>query len=424
MIYKEFKNSNYKVIGIKNNKFKSCEIEVFFSKKIEKHDLVERILLGDTLIFSTKTYKTRKELVTKCQDLYDTSIRYSVNKVGNMLNTSFNITFICPKYLKEKDYLDDVIKLLFEVIQNPNVKEDAFDERSFNITKNKLINDIKDINEDPNKVALSNSLKAAFDGTSTAYVLKDELEYLNDISAKDLYKIYNDMILNNMRDMFIIGDLNLDKTNELINKYYIDKKVKSSKFNIYLTNKKRTKVLEVNEKGNFVQTNLVMIYNLSSKDKKDLQIIPYIFNNIFGNGSLNSKLFKYLREDNSLCYGVGCLYLRFDGLLIVKTSLAKENVSKAIKLIKKALNEMIKGDFTKEQLEEAKKSGIFSVKMSEDYIDSTLNNYVLNYYDDFILPEERIKYIKTITIEDITNFANSLKLNTIYTLEEETNEKD
>ena len=118
------------------------------------------------------------------------------------------------------------------------------------------------------------------------------------------------------------------------------------------------------------------------------------------------------------------MYLRFDGLLVVKTSLAKENVAKAIKLVKKCLNEMIKGNFTDEELKEAKESAIFSVKMSEDYIGSVLNNYIFNYYDDFKLPEERIKVIKQVSKEDIIGFAKSLKLNTIYTLEEESHEEN
>ena len=424
MVYKEFKHPNYNVIGIKNDKFKSCEIEVFFSKKIKEHDLVERILLGDTMIFSTNTYKTRKDLVIKCQDLYDATVRYSVNKIGNLLNTSFSISFLCPKYVREKNYLEEVITLLFDVIFNPNVVNNSFDLRSFNITKNKLINDIKDINEDPNRVALSNALKKAFSETSTSYVMKDEQDYLKDFSSDSLYSVYNEMINKDLCDIFIIGDLDLEKTNDLISKNYRNNIIKTTKPSIYLTNKTRNKVLDIKEQGNFVQTNLIMIYNLVSVDKKDLQILPYIFNNIFGNGSLNSKLFKTLREENSLCYGVGCMYLRFDGLLVVKTSLAQENVAKAIKLIKKCLNEMIKGNFTDEELKEAKESAIFSVKMSEDYIGSVLNNYIFNYYDDFKLPEERIKVIKQVSKEDIISLAKSLKLNTIYTLEEESHEEN
>jgi predicted Zn-dependent peptidase len=424
MIYKEFKHLNYNVVGVKNNRFKSCNIEVMFRKNISKHDLGERILLADTMCFSTKTYKLRKELITRCQDLYNVSILSFVNKIGNCLSTSFSVNFLCPKYVKEKNYLEDVIKLLFDVILNPNITDDSFDKRSFGITKSKLLNDIKSINEDPNRVAISNSLKNAFKDSATSYVLKDEYEYLNCFKTENLLNTYKDMLANDSCDIFVVGDLNLNNIDKLINKYYINNNNPKSKVNFYLENKTRDRVLKVNEKGCFGQTNLIMIYNLTEKNKKHLQITPYIFNNIFGNGSLNSKLFKYLREENSLCYGVGCIYLRFDGLLIIKTALSKENVPIAIKLIKKALNEMINGEFLDSDLKEAKKSAIFSVKMSCDYIGSFLNNYIFNYYDGLELPIDRIRIINNITKNDIVNFSKNLKLNCIYTLEEDSNEED
>ena len=326
--------------------------------------------------------------------------------------------------MTEKDYLDNVIELLFDVIFNPNIKNNSFDIRSFNITKSRLINDIIDINEDSNRVSLSNALKIACKNTPSAYVLKDELDYLKDFQADSLYRIYNEMINNDLCDIFAIGDLNLEITNDLIAKYYDNNIIKTSKVNMYLKNKVKNKVLTATDEGSFVQSNLIMIYNLHTQDKNKLQIIPYVFNNIFGNGSLNSKLFKYLREDNSLCYGVGCIYLRFDGLIIIKTSLSKSNIDKAIKLVKKALKEMKKGIFLEEQLEEAKKSAIFSIKVSQDYIGGVLNNYIFNYFDDLKLPEERINLIKSIAKQDIINFSKELKLNTIYILKEESDEEN
>ncbi len=423
MIYKKYEHPNYNVIGIKNNKYKSCVIEILFRKNISKHDLVERVFLADTMCFSSKLYPTKKDLVTKCQDLYDLNISAFTNKLGNTLETSFHCSFICPKFIKEDAYLEEVVKFLFEVIFNPNTINDSFDLRSFNIIKKQLISDIDSIKEDPNKVSVSNALKKAFD-TPTSYSLIDEKEYLSDISSDKLYKIYKQMINSDLCDIFVIGDIDIDKTNDLISKYYKNNIIKTDNIDSYIENKSNNRVKKIEEKGSFVQSNLIMIYNIKDLDKKDLQITPYIFNNIFGNGSLNSKLYKYLREENSLCYGVRCMNLRFDKLLIIKVSLAYENIDKAISLIKKALNEMIKGKFTDEELDDAKKSAVFSIKMADDYINGLLNNYIFNYYDDLPIPEDRIKIIKEITKEDVVKFSSSLKLNSIYILKEEENERN
>ena len=422
MIYKKYKHPNFNLIGIKNDKYKNCQIEVVYRKNIYEHDLVERSLLGDVMCFSTKKYSTKKKLCTRYQDLYNLSIFSSINKLGSSLETSFNCSFICPDYIKEEAYLEEVIEMLFEVIFNPNITNNSFDLRSFNIVKKQLLNDISNIKEDPHKVTISGSLKAAFPDSPTAYGMINEKDYLEDLSSDHLYNIYLDMVNKDLCDIFVIGNIDLDKVNDLVAKYYQNNIVKTNVVNLYLQNSVRKKCLMIEESNNFVQSNLVMVYNIGDLSKNDLQVTPYIFNNIFGNGSLNSKLFKYLREDNSLCYGVGCLYLRFDGILIIKVSLAYENIKKAISLVKKALIEMTKGDFKDTELDDAKKNAIFSIKMAEDYIGSLLNNYIFNYYDDFPIPEERIAIVKKITRNDIIRFASSLKLNSIYILREKNDE--
>ena len=423
MIYKKYEHPSYNVIGIKSDRYKSCLIEVIFNKNITKHDLVERSLLTDTLCNSTKNYPIKKDLTKKYQDLYNMGISPSVNKLGSMLQTSFSCGFLNPKYTNEKDYLESVIKMLFDVICKPNIVNNSFDLKSFNICKKQLSNDILEIKEDPNKVSISNALKKAFKNSPTSYVMMDEKDYLDDISPDKLYSIYQNMLENDLCNIFVVGDIDIDLVNDLISKYFINKTVKTSSVNLYVENNLNKKTINYEEEGSFVQSNLIMIYNINKLDKKDMQITPYVFNNIFGNGSLNSKLFNYLREKNSLCYGVSCLYLRFDGILVIKVSLAYNNIKKAQKLINKALKEMVNGKFTKEELEDAKKSSIYSIKINEDYIDGLLNNYIFNYYDDLPVIDERIQIIRNLNKKDIMHFASSLKLNSTYILKEEANEE-
>ena len=418
MVYKKFEYPNYNIYGIKNDKFKSCHIEVIFRKNILEHDLVERSLLVDTMLHSNKDYKKRKDFVIRCEELYNASYTGVVNRLGNSLFTSYCSSFVNPKYIDEDNYLDEVIKLLMTIIFKPNITNKEFDLRSFNINKNNLLSEIDTIKENPNKISIINSLKALDNNSPSSYGLIDQKEYLSDITPSKLWEIYHDMLKNDVCDIFVIGDIDLDALACIINKYFLNRVIKNTKPTLYLNNISVKKTKEINEQGNFGQSNLIMIYNTYDLNFNERNIIPYIFNGIFGNGTLNSKLYKSLREENAMCYGVSFMYLKYDNLAMIKVSLAKENVLKAIKLIKKALNEMIKGDFTLENLEDAKKSAIFSINMAGDNQGALLGNYIFNTFDDFPLPEERIKIIRELSKEDIMMFAKKLKLNTIYTLEE------
>ena len=418
MLYKKIKHPNYNLFNIKTSKFKNCIIEINFQKEIKEHELADRILLAEVMNYNCKKYPTKSKLSIRKQELYDVSITCYASRLGNVINTSFSCGFIAPKYIKEDDYLEEIIKLLMDVLFDPNVTNNAFDLTTLDIIKNNILTEIEDGNEDPNRVAISNVLRLAFPNSVSHYGIVDEKEYIEDMTADELYNVYEKMLKNDSVNIFTIGDLDSTKVDDLIHKYFKSNIINNEKYNLRVENSTRRKVLVKEDNSKFIQTQLLMLYNINKFPKDLREVVPYIFNNLFGNGSLNSKLTKYLREDNSLCYGVSCMFFKFDDLLLIKVALAKENINKAIKLIKKAVKEMQNDDFSLNEFNDAKKSACFSIKIAQDNIHSVLNNYVFNYYDDFSLPNDRLKKVKSITPDDISRFAKCLKLNTIYILNE------
>lgn len=162
---------------------------------------------------------------------------------------------------------------------------------------------------------------------------------------------------------------------------------------------------------------MVNIYNIEGLSDKERITTMHFYNYLLGGGGLNTKLYQLLREKNSLCYGVRSMYLKFDGLLVIQTSIAKENISKAQKLITQAFKEMKQGLINQEELEAAKENFIFSLNLALDSPAGILNNYVFNVIDDLPLIEERIKMIRDITIEEIVNVSNKIKPNISFVLE-------
>ena len=69
-----------------------------------------------------------------------------------------------------------------------------------------------------------------------------------------------------------------------------------------------------------------------------------------------------------------------------------------------------------EVLDNAKKTIVSSIKMSEDTLGGIINNYLFNELDDLPLYDERIKEFNKVTREDIIEVAKKVKLNTIYLL--------
>ncbi len=414
MEYRRFNCNSYNIHTIKTDKFKTVRMEIIFSREVEKEKMPTFTFLADLLTDCSKKFTRRKDIAIRLEELYKASFFGITNKVGNLFTTSFILEFINHSYINESNYLNEVLKLPFEIINNPRVKNNEFDLTNFNIIKRRIIEEIKSVKESSDKLAILNALKKMDSNSPSSFKVIGEEQDIDKITPQNLYEAYQDLFNHSNCDIFLIGNLNMDEAVQIIKDNFKNRVIKLHKPNLLVDNITRKKALRVKEKSNFIQSTLVMIYNIKNLDKELKDTTFHVFNYILGSGGITSKLYKKLRTDNSLCYGVRSLYLKYDELLIIEVSLDKENVKLAEKLITKSINEMIKGDYTEELLNDAKKNLVFSLKMGSDNNISILNNYVFNYFDALPLIEERILKIKNVTLNDLNKCGKSLALNTVY----------
>lgn len=414
MEYKVYDCNNYKIHTIKTDKFKNCSMEIMFRNKLIKEEITANNMLVDMLMGSSKKYPKRRDVAIELENLYSSSIRGVTTRLGNSIMLSFVLDFLNPKYC-DKDYLEDVLSFPFEMLLNPNIKDGEFDNKRFNIIKSRIKSDIESLKENASKYAFRRALTLMDENSPSSYYMAGYLDDLDSITPSSLVNTYNHVMSDFVCDIYVIGNLDMDLVVDIIKKKF-NKGKKKIDINLYVENKIRNKNLDVNEFGNYEQDTFVMIYNLDNLTKRERDYTIHLFNIIFGSGGLTSKLYKYLREENSLCYVVSSMYHKYDNLLFVYSGIDKKDKDKCIKLVNKAIREMIDGKFTDDELDNAKKVVISSIKVSEDTNGGIINNYLFNELDQLPLYDDRIKEFKTITKEEVMNVAKKLKLNIIYLL--------
>lgn len=415
MEYKVYECDNYKIHTIKTDKFKNCSMEIMFRNKLVKEEITENNVLVDMLMHSSKKYPKRRDVAIELENLYSSFIRGYVSRLGNSTVLSFVTDFLNPKYC-EKGYLEDVISLPFEMLLNPNIENEEFDRRSFNIIKNRVKSDIESLKENATRYAFRRSLFNMDENSPSSYYMVGYLDDLDNITPSSLVKTYRKVINTYECDIYVIGNLDMDEVVGIIKNKFKINSTKNKDLELFVDNSLRSKNLDITETGNYEQDSFVMIYNLDGLTKRERDFTFPLYNLILGSGGLTSKLYKYLREENSLCYVVSSMYQKYDNLLMVYSGIDKKDKNKCIKLVKKAMKEMETGDFTLEELDNAKKSFVSSIKMSEDTNGGIINNYLFNNLDNVPLYDERIKVFKTITKEEIMEVAKKVKLNLIYLL--------
>lgn len=416
MQIKEYNLNSYKLHILKSDKVKSVHLEVHFRSKVDKKNIHLKNMLSDILTDCSRDYRSRKEVVIKLEELYKSSFYGTTSKIGDVFDNIFVYDFINPAYIKETTYLEDVLSLPFDMIFKPKAKNHEFESTIFDVIKNRAIRDIQSIHENPIKLSISNSLKAMDPESLTSVSVLGTYEDVESSTAKGLYDAYEDMVKNSYCDIFIIGDVEYDDIYQIITQKMNLNTIKTGKLDMDVYNKLSSKVKKKEDTSTFVQTNLALVYNLDQMSDLEKHITIQVYNYILGSGGLNSKLYQKLREENSLCYGVYSIYLKYDNLLLLQVSLDDANKKMAIKLMKSCLKEMEKGMFSDEQLEDAKNNLLVSLKMSKDNNISLLSNYIFGKYANLPDIDTRISHIKKITKEDIINLAKKVKINTEYTL--------
>lgn len=413
MDYKKIKGNNYDIHIINNTKFHTIDCRIYFTENVNYELITYRNALINVLTYATKNYDTKEKLIKKCQDLYSLSPVSSSVRNGNLLTTKFSLSTINSSYI-EKNNLIQNIELLKEIILNPLVSNNKFNDKYFNITKRELEMETKTIVEEPRLYANIELLKLIDDNKKIVSGYSD-LNILSKMTPESLYNSYLEMINNSKIDIFISGNINnVDEIVKVIkNTFDFHNNCKLS--NAIITHNKCHKPNIKEEIKNYQQSKLSIGYKLFNLTDFENRYVSFIFNTLLGGGA-NSLLMRYIREEKSLCYYINSYSNRMDNILIINSGINKENYDIVLELINEVLDNIKNGKFTLKDLKQSKMEVLYALS---NVFESNRNiieyYYGLNIFNSHDV-DTKIKMINKVTKEDIINFANKLNMEGIFFL--------
>ena len=153
-------------------------------------------------------------------------------------------------------------------------------------------------------------------------------------------------------------------------------------------------------------------------DNENLKYDTLIYNSLLG-GTATSKLFQNVREKAHLAYVASSSYLRNKSNIFVNCGIDIPNYEKALELIKQQIEDMKKGEFTDEEIENAKKGIIATIKTIEDEQDTEVTYYFgQELSKEKVTVEDYMKKIEKVNKDNIVDIANKVTINTIYFLKD------
>lgn len=300
------------------------------------------------------------------KDQLDKEIDY----IGARINASANsLSLSCLT-----KHLNKGLDLMTDVLYNPSFPESEFDR-----LKKQEESGLKAVQASADAMVANAVQKTLFPVNHPYNSVMTE-ESLNNIKLEDIKMYHQQLFIPKGAYLVVVGDINLDKTKELVNKYFKDWKggqpFKMS--NPQMNSPKSNEVVFVKKPG-AVQSVIRVCFPVDIQPGDEDQIKLSVLNNVLGGGAFGNRLMSNLREDKAYTYGCrSALDIDELGSYFYTTgSFRNEVTDSSITEILKELKNITEEYVTDDELNLTKSSmaGLFALSLENP---STIARFALN----------------------------------------------
>lgn len=421
-----YKKENIKkgvnVHKINTNKFKTNLFAIFLTTNLDRKTITQNALLASVLRRGTKNMTTQEEISKNLENMYGASFDCGVEKSGNNHIIKFFIESINNNFLPSQENLSkECMEILLDIAFNPYLENGKFKQEYVDGEKENLKQLIQGKIDNKARYAYDRCIEEMYKNEPYGLYKYGYIEDLDKITPESLYQYYTELIKNAKIDIFVSGELNDEiiseiKENEIVKKL----PEREAKYSINSQDEQKTKIEKPNtvtESMQITQGKLIIGLDVLNASKEN-KYATSVYNVILG-GSANSKMFQNVREKASLAYSAGSNYLRQKDNIIIKCGIDIPNYEKALEIIKEQLKQMENGDFTQEDIQNAKILISSTVGSIPETQDSEITYYLAQELsDEFVSISDYVSKIKEVTKEQIVQIAKNIQINTVYFLKD------
>ena len=335
---------------IHTEKFKTNLVAIFITTKLMRENVTKNAVISALLRRGSKTMPSQEEISKQMEEMYGASFDCGLDKTGDNQVLKFYLESINDNFLPQngEDMLKNSLEKLLEIVFNPYVENGSFKSEYVEQEKNNIKQRIEGKIDNKAKYSLDRCIEEIYKDEPFGLYKFGYIEDLENMDAKTLYESYKQLIDSCKIDIFVSGSINED-INQIVKNNENLEKLKDRKANYVVPKELNKKLPEkektVTESMEVTQGKLILGLNVCL-EKEDLRYDTLIYNSILG-GSANSKMFQNVREKAHLAYVASSSYLRYKSNIFINCGIEISNYEKALELIRKQIEDMKKGEFTR-----------------------------------------------------------------------------
>jgi predicted Zn-dependent peptidase len=415
---------------MKTDRFKTNYIYITLLTRLNRETVTKNALIPLVLRRGTRSYPTMQDISIKLDEMYGSSMDANVDKMGDYMAIQLMMEMISDEYALEKsEILKDGIDLISEILLKPVLENGAFKKEYVEQEKETLKELINSKINDKGNYAFNTAIEKLYKDEPYGLYKYGYVEDLDKINARNLYEQYLDVLRDSEIHIYVSGNFNEIEVADEFNSYFenVDRN-----FNNWIALGKASKALGsvmevfkrtddsntdiVVEHQNVIQGKLVLGYTLRAFNEKADFYPMTVYSAILG-GTASSKLFNNVREKKSLAYTIRSQYIKHKGAMFVNAGIENENCLLAKECIFKEIEDMRTGEFTEEEIHDAKVNLVTRFRSFNDsqaaMIGWSVGQKLLGGDEDLDVVIDNINKVSKAQILDV---ANRLELSMTYFL--------
>ncbi len=401
--------------SIVDDRFKIGRLSITLLVPLDRNTAAANALLSCVLTRSCKAYPDMTALNRKLNDLYGAVLYGVVRRIGEFQAITLAASGLEDCYaLNGESVSSELAELLCDILFEPKMVDGHFDPEDVEQERRQLLEDIDAEYNDKRVYAVNRCIENMCREELFAVGRFGTREDVVNLTQEQLTAAWKNLLERAKVEIYRQGRDTSEKVFERFQAFFGGKPRRISGSTKIVTEVKEVKhIVETDE---ITQSKLVMGYRCAYPKTKREVVACALMSAILG-GTPTSKLFANVREKQSLCYYCASRADTEKALLLIDSGVETANIQKAEEAVTEQVELLKKGRISEEEMAAAKlavKNAYISAldsltSVQAFYLQSILRSEPLS-------PEEAAELVETITKEEIVAIAESLRLDTVFSL--------
>lgn len=399
-----------------DSRFKQGCISFQIIRPMNLQEAAQNALIPSVLLRATRNHPDLRSITHKLDELYGAAVSTVVRRVGDYQTTGLYCSFLDDRFtLSGDEILRPVTEFLMELLLDSPTENGGFLPEIVESEKKNLISTIESQRNDKRVYAMDQLFRLMCREDSFGLSRLGEKEQVAAIQPVALYEHYQEILKQSQIHIFYVGHAQPEVVADILRPMLARMErapldlPEQTPFHT-CPGEDKVETMEVS------QGKLCMGFTSPITNRDPKFAAMQVFNTLYGSG-MTSKLFMRIREQLSLCYGIGSGYYGSKGILAVSAGIDFDKVDKTKQEVLALLEDCRQGKISPEELEAGREAVLSTLRATHDSPGSIENYYATAALSGMkMTPAEYMAAVEQVGLSDVVACARSLCLHSTYFL--------